>query len=218
MKTKLLTLLSISLIGLNTPALATDKTFSDATETTSLLSADIMLVSKVPGTRKISGTNLASSISTLLSLSTNYQAKDDTLTALAGVSTVADRLIYATASDTFSVTAFTSLARTLVAASNTATARAALALPGDFTSKAGQFLVVDSGETAVTYFGGMTSSASLPKLKSYTVATLPAASTAGAGAIAFVTDATATTFNSTAAGGGSYKMLVLSDGTNWKLR
>ena len=48
-----------------------------------------------------------------------------------------------------------------------------------------------------------------------TVATLPAAGTAGAGARAFVTDATATTFLSTVAGGGANKVPVVSDGTNW---
>jgi hypothetical protein len=48
-----------------------------------------------------------------------------------------------------------------------------------------------------------------------TVAALPSASTAGAGARAFVTDATATTFLSTVAGGGANKVPVVSDGTNW---
>lgn len=50
---------------------------------------------------------------------------------------------------------------------------------------------------------------------SMTVANLAAASTAGSGARAFVTDATATTFLSTVAGGGSNKVPVVSDGTNW---
>jgi hypothetical protein len=48
-----------------------------------------------------------------------------------------------------------------------------------------------------------------------TVATLPAATTAGAGARSFVTDANATTFLSTVAGGGANKVPVVSDGTNW---
>lgn len=48
-----------------------------------------------------------------------------------------------------------------------------------------------------------------------TVANLPAAGTAGSGARAFVTDATATTFASTVSGGGSNKVPVYSDGTNW---
>ena len=53
------------------------------------------------------------------------------------------------------------------------------------------------------------------KLKSYTVSTLPSASTAGGGATAYVTDATVTTYHSIAAGGGSNKVTVTSDGTNW---
>jgi hypothetical protein len=50
-----------------------------------------------------------------------------------------------------------------------------------------------------------------------TVAGLPSAATAGAGARAFVSDATATTFASTVSGSGSNKVPVYSDGTNWKI-
>lgn len=52
-------------------------------------------------------------------------------------------------------------------------------------------------------------------LKSYTVSTLPSASTSGAGAMAYVTDSNATTYRATVAGGGSDKVTVTSDGTNW---
>jgi hypothetical protein len=55
----------------------------------------------------------------------------------------------------------------------------------------------------------------VPVTGSTTVASLPAASTAGVGARSFVTDATATTFLSTVAGGGANKVPVVSDGTNW---
>lgn len=48
-----------------------------------------------------------------------------------------------------------------------------------------------------------------------TVAGLPPAARAGAGFRAFVTDASATTFHSTVASGGSNKVPVVSDGTNW---
>jgi len=48
----------------------------------------------------------------------------------------------------------------------------------------------------------------------YTVATLPAAASNTYGR-AFVSDANATTFNSTVAGGGANKVPVWSDGTNW---
>ena len=47
------------------------------------------------------------------------------------------------------------------------------------------------------------------------VASLPLAATAGSSALAMVNDATATTPRSTVAGGGSNKVLVMSDGTNW---
>ena len=47
------------------------------------------------------------------------------------------------------------------------------------------------------------------------VSGLPSAATAGAGARSFVTDATATTFNSIVAGTGANKVPVVSDGTNW---
>lgn len=49
----------------------------------------------------------------------------------------------------------------------------------------------------------------------YTVATLPAAATAGVGAEAFVTDAISATFNATAVGSGSNKVPVFSDGAHW---
>ena len=48
-----------------------------------------------------------------------------------------------------------------------------------------------------------------------TVASLPAAATAGAGARSFVTDANATTFLSIVAGGGANAVPVVSDGANW---
>lgn len=50
-----------------------------------------------------------------------------------------------------------------------------------------------------------------------TVSALPSASTVGAGARAFVTDATATTFASVVAGSGSNGVPVYSDGTNWRI-
>jgi len=57
----------------------------------------------------------------------------------------------------------------------------------------------------------------IPATTVYTVATLPSAVTSGTGARAFVSDATATTFASTVAGGGANKVPVYSDGTNWKI-
>ena len=62
---------------------------------------------------------------------------------------------------------------------------------------------------------GVVASGAPIKTQSTTVAGLMSAATAGSGARAFVTDATATTFLSTVAGGGSNKVPVVSDGTNW---
>lgn len=51
----------------------------------------------------------------------------------------------------------------------------------------------------------------------FTVATLPSASTQGAGARSHVSDATAPTFGATVVGGGAISTPVYSDGTNWKV-
>jgi len=55
------------------------------------------------------------------------------------------------------------------------------------------------------------------KLTPTTVASLPSATTVGAGGKAFVSDANATTFASIVAGGGSNNVPVYSDGTNWRI-
>jgi hypothetical protein len=62
-----------------------------------------------------------------------------------------------------------------------------------------------------------TGSGIIPPTTVYTVATLPSAATSGTGARAFVSDANATTFASTVAGGGANAVPVYSDGTNWKV-
>lgn len=49
------------------------------------------------------------------------------------------------------------------------------------------------------------------------VSSLPLAAAANAGAIQYVTDASATTIGTTVAGGGSNKVMVWSDGSNWKI-
>jgi hypothetical protein len=65
--------------------------------------------------------------------------------------------------------------------------------------------------------GQLTASGYFPAMTNYTVATLPSAVTAGAGARSFVTDATGPTFGATVAGGGAVNVPVYSDGTNWKV-
>jgi len=56
---------------------------------------------------------------------------------------------------------------------------------------------------------------SYSKTDATTVASLPAAATAGKGARSFVTDATATTFLSVVVGGGTNNVPVVSDAINW---
>jgi hypothetical protein len=57
----------------------------------------------------------------------------------------------------------------------------------------------------------------VPALTNYTVATLPSAATAGAGARSFVTNALTPVFGSNVVGGGTVNVPVYSDGTNWKV-
>jgi len=74
------------------------------------------------------------------------------------------------------------------------------------------------GGTVKATFGANTTDHEQPvKLKSYIVSGLPSASTCGAGSMAWVTDATATTAYSVVAGGGSNQVLVISDGTDWRI-
>lgn len=54
------------------------------------------------------------------------------------------------------------------------------------------------------------------QLKAYTFAALPAASQAGR--LAMVTDASSPSWNTAVAGGGSSKVMVMDDGTNWIVR
>ena len=57
----------------------------------------------------------------------------------------------------------------------------------------------------------------MPRVRGVTVANLPNASYAGAGAEATVTDANSPTLGATVAGSGSTYCGVVSDGTNWKV-
>lgn len=75
---------------------------------------------------------------------------------------------------------------------------------------------LNSADTTIERFAAGVSGPNGPwRLKSYTASALPAAATAGAGALAYVSDANATTRLSTVAGSGSNKVIVFSDGSNW---
>ena len=78
--------------------------------------------------------------------------------------------------------------------------------------------VAQIGTTAANALGSLLlanlTASGLMRLGVYTVATLPSAAS-NAGALAQVTDSSVTTNGSTVAGGGSSRVPVFSDGTNW---
>lgn len=82
-----------------------------------------------------------------------FQPLDATLTALAGVSTAANKLIYATGSDTFSTTDFSSYGRSLVDDADAATARTTLGLGTMATQAASSYLALTGGTLAGTLNG-----------------------------------------------------------------
>lgn len=67
-----------------------------------------------------------------------------------------------------------------------------------------------------TAFTSLTTT-SYVKVTPVTVANLPSPLAAGAGARAFVTDATSTTFHALVAGGGANSVPVFVDGTQWRV-
>lgn len=75
---------------------------------------------------------------------------------------------------------------------------------------------VARADYSYTNVGSWTFSAPV-KPPTYTVATLPSASTVGAGARAAVTDATSPTFGAAPTGGGSAFTPVVSNGTTWQV-
>jgi hypothetical protein len=90
--------------------------------------------------------------------------------------------------------------------------------PNDYMSydRAANQLNFLVGGTGIFQVGATSANALAPlKLKTYTVATLPASPVLGW--TAMVTDANATTFASIVAGGGSNNVPVYYDGTNWRI-
>ena len=85
---------------------------------------------------------------------TDAQPLDATLTALAGVTTVADRLIYATGADAFAVTTFTSFGRNLVDDADAAAARTTLGLGTMATQNANSVAITGGSIDNITLDGG----------------------------------------------------------------
>lgn len=75
----------------------------------------------------------------------------------------------------------------------------------------------DVEQFSVSHVAGQVYSIYPVRTVAVTVANLPSASAQGSGARAFVSDANATTFASIVAAGGSNRVPVYSDGTNWRI-
>ncbi|MEB3184454.1 MAG: hypothetical protein VKM97_01070, partial [Cyanobacteriota bacterium] len=85
---------------------------------------------------------------------TDGQLLDATLTALAGVSTSANQLIYATGADAFAATSLTAYGRSLLAGADAAAARATLAL-GSIATQAASNVAISGGTiSGITIDGG----------------------------------------------------------------
>jgi len=85
---------------------------------------------------------------------TNGQPLDATLTALAGVTVAADELIYATGSDAFSTTSFTTFGRSLVDDVNASAARTTLGLGSMSTQSASAVAITGGSIDGITIDGG----------------------------------------------------------------
>lgn len=85
---------------------------------------------------------------------TDAQALDATLTALAGVSVSANQLIYATGSDAFATTSFTSFGRSLVDDADASAARTTLGLGTIATQNANNVSITGGSIDGITLDGG----------------------------------------------------------------
>ena len=145
---------------------------------------------------------------------TGYRALNATLTGAGNTAHGADALLLVTGSNNTAVG---------YAAGNALTTGSNNTIIG-YDAEASSATVsneVTLGNTNVTSLRvpGLTLTAGAKWINSgtQTVAALAAAATAGAGARAVVTDASATTFHSIVAGGGANVVPVFSDGTNWRI-
>jgi hypothetical protein len=82
---------------------------------------------------------------------TDAQPLDATLTALAGITTAADQVIYSTGADTFSVTGLTSFGRSLIDDADAATARGTLGLGTMSTQDANNVAITGGTIDGITF-------------------------------------------------------------------
>lgn len=129
--------------------------------------ADLKTVSDSVGSRLLASSNLSdvSSASVArtnlgLVIGTNVQSFDAALSALAGLTTAADKAIYATAADTFATFTISSTGRTLVGGSDAGAMRTTLGLGTMATQATSSYGALSSANTwtsAQAFSGGATS-------------------------------------------------------------
>ena len=105
----------------------------------------------------------------------------------------------------------------LIANSFISTGNGAGSISGTGNITGGNLFSTGVISTAGNIYGGNIINAGLAQNRIYTVATLPAAATAGSGSRAFVSDSTLTTFYSNVVGSGGNSVPVFSDGTSWRI-
>ena len=104
------------------------------------------------------GANNAASARTNLGLAigTDVQAYDPALASIAGLTTVADRMIYTTASDTYAVTTLTSAGRAILDDVDAAAQRTTLGLGTIATQAADNVSITGGSISNLTTFDGIT--------------------------------------------------------------
>ena len=85
---------------------------------------------------------------------TDAQASDATLTALAGLTTAADQMIYSTGADAFSMTALTAFGRSLIDDASNSAARTTLGLGTIATQDASNVSITGGSIDNITFDGG----------------------------------------------------------------